>query len=113
MARYQALRSQREFDRVYTKGRRVSGPFFSFHALRISPQEPTRFGIIIGLKVSKSAVIRNKKKRQIKEIIREEYSLIQSGYWCSIIVYPTILEAEYTELQKALHISMQRAQILL
>jgi ribonuclease P protein component len=59
------------------------GNFFSFGDLVIKVKEnglsQTRIGIAVGLKFSKKAVVRNRAKRQIREIAREELKSIKNG----------------------------------
>lgn len=63
------LSSERDFKRVYQKGRKFSGSFFYGKFLANHAENP-RFGIVIPAKVSKSAVVRNKIKRQIRAGIK-------------------------------------------
>ena len=58
-----------------------------------------RYGIVIGLKVSKKAVLRNRKKRQIREIIKNNYNKIRSGVSFIIIAKPDILRVDYREME--------------
>lgn len=62
--------NERDFKRVYQKGQKFSGSFFYGKFLNNRLPAP-RFGIVVSLKVSKSAVLRNKIKRQIRAAILE------------------------------------------
>ena len=103
----------KEFDLIYKKGKSFSGRFFS---LRILPQEDkeeeTRFGIVISLKISKKAVIRNKKKRQLREIIRLNKDKIRSGYLCLVLTKKEIIDAKYDELEKEFIFLIKKAGLL-
>ncbi len=61
-----------------------------------------RFGILISVKVSKKAVVRNKIKRQIREIISLQLDKMKHGYDCVIICLPEIKGKEYAEIEKSL-----------
>lgn len=67
------LSSERDFKRVYQKGQKFSGSFFYGKLLANHAGNP-RFGIVISAKVSKSAVVRNKIKRQIRAGIKTAIS---------------------------------------
>lgn len=63
------LNNERDFKRVYQKGQKFSGSFFYGKSLANRAGNP-RFGIVISAKISKSAVVRNKIKRQIRAGIK-------------------------------------------
>jgi ribonuclease P protein component len=96
-----SLRSKKEFDLVYKKGKIVSGIFFSlrFFESNKSPDD-LRVGIVLGLNVSKKAVIRNKKRRQLQSIIRLNRDGIKKGYWLVVLAREKILDGSYQDLEK-------------
>ncbi|MDD5731429.1 MAG: ribonuclease P protein component [Patescibacteria group bacterium] len=101
MSLNKSLRSKKEFDLVYKKGKVVSGIFFSLRFLESkNSNEPVRFGIVLGLNISKSSVMRNRKRRQLREIIRLNQDKIRKGYWLIISAKDKILEASYQDLEK-------------
>ena len=61
-----------------------------------------RFVIIIGTKVSKKAVVRNKLKRIIRSILSSEKNKIKIKQDCVIIVLPEIIKNDYTEIKKSI-----------
>jgi len=106
------IRSKREFDLIYKKGKFFSGRFFS---LRVLPQEnkkETRFAIVIGLKISKKAVLRNRKKRQLREIVRLNYNRIKPGYLFLIVAKRSVLDASYHDLEKEFVFLCKKAEII-
>jgi len=103
MLAYKSLRTKKDLDSVYKKGNRVSGIFFSLRFLETKKYpEDLKIGIALGLNVSKSSVIRNKKRRQIKEIIRLNQDKIRRGYWLVALVNKKILDASYQDIEKDL-----------
>lgn len=60
----------------------------------------SRFGIVIGLKVAKRANVRNRLRRQIREIIRNELGNIKKGFDVMILGKKSALELEYSDLEK-------------
>lgn len=63
------LRKKRDFDLVFKKGKVFKEDFL---VLKIAKNNlnKSRFGFIVSQKVSKKAVLRNKIKRKLREIIR-------------------------------------------
>ncbi len=60
----------------------------------------SRFGIVVGTKVSKLATARNRLKRQIREIIQEKIKKITPGYDFVISALPAALGKTHKELEK-------------
>jgi ribonuclease P protein component len=57
-------------------------------------------GIIIGKKVSKKAVVRNKIKRQLREIFRNKFEKnIQKNYDVVIIVSKNIVDKDFKTIE--------------
>lgn len=70
---YGSLRS------VYQRGKTAHGPALS---LRFSAREggkPYRVAVVVSRKVSKSAVVRNRIRRRIYEVVRRQDTLIPAG----------------------------------
>ena len=101
LAKNNRIRLDKEFDRVFKTGQSFYGKVFG---LKSAPNDlgVTRFGIMVGLKVSKKAVVRNKLKRQIRAIISEENLLLKTGKDVVIIAFPLILDKNFEELKKLL-----------
>ena len=101
LAKENRINLNKEFDRVFKTGQ-------SFYAKVIGVKtvptdlKYTRFGILVGLKVSKKAVIRNKVRRQIRAIISQELPNLKPGKDVVIIVLPLILEKNFEEIEKTL-----------
>lgn len=78
LSREKRLVKNRDFERVYQKGRRVSADSFNLTYLpnRIAM---TRVGIVVGKKFSKKAVERNKAKRIFREALKEAYNDLKPG----------------------------------
>lgn len=59
-----------------------------------------RFRIIVDLKVSKKAVIRNKIRRRLKEILRQFE--MKQGYDIVVITTPAIVKQGFKEIKEAI-----------
>jgi ribonuclease P protein component len=60
----------------------------------------SRFGIVVGLKVSKRATERNLIKRRIREIIRKSLKNVKAGYDLMVMANPMALKTEPKELER-------------
>lgn len=65
-------------------------------------QTPTRIGIVVGQKVSKQAVVRNRIKRQIRAGLRQFLPRLSPGWQLVVIARPTAQECEYDEFLREL-----------
>lgn len=105
------LRRRQDFQQVYQKGRRRTGTHLSVTVLprpRSLDGSATRhldascFGISIGKKVSKKAVVRNLIKRRIKGALRQSISRILPGKMVVITCKPSIIGCDYDEILREL-----------
>jgi ribonuclease P protein component len=86
------LKHWRDFQLVYQQGIRLNSPHLILRAFSQVDRDnsgqwpPTQFGISIGRKVSKKAVIRNRIKRQIRIAIQEMLPLLEPGWKVVIVV---------------------------
>ena len=77
------LRHGRDIDRVYRQGRYGRGELLSVRVLRRGTVSK-RAVVIVGKKVSKSAVVRNRIRRRLGAILAAEWQQIAAG--CDIVV---------------------------
>jgi len=96
------LTRDKEFDRVFKNGKSSYNNIVGFKVIN-NNLNINRFGIIVGKKVSKKAVERNKIKRQIRAIIRsKKLEKIKQGYDCLIIALPKIKLTNYQTIEKSI-----------
>lgn len=70
---YNSLRS------VYSRGQTVRTPLLSLkYALR-DPTRPYRVAVVVSRKVSKSAVVRNRIRRRVYEVVRRQEKQLPGG----------------------------------
>ena len=73
------LRASAEFQAVFGEGKRVSGAAFRLHVLLKANATQTRLGVTVSKRVDKSAVGRNRLRRQCKEVFRLQRATLQCG----------------------------------
>lgn len=95
---------------VYKKGSTVRGPLF---ALRFAPnnrQQQYRVAVVVSRKVHKSAVVRNRIRRRLFAIIREELPTNLQPYDLVFTVFSDrVADVESSELRQAVVSVIQKA----
>ncbi len=99
MKKTDIIKSSREYTEIINNGKSIKSKNFSIY-YRIN-NEKNRYGISIPKKTGK-AVIRNKIKRRIKNIIDNNKNSMQSSYDYVIIIRKGILELTYQDMEKEL-----------
>ena len=91
------LTKNKDFERVAKKGQSVYARELALKWVK-NGLDYSRFGIICSLKVSKKAVVRNRIKRRIRAILRENLKNIRIGYDYLILTKPEIQELDYQQV---------------
>lgn len=106
------LLEAKDFELVY----RFGGSFSSediFLKIRENNLKKTRIGFSIGIKFSPKAVVRNRIKRQLREIVRKEIKNIKKGYDAVISVKKkTKKEFSSQELKNSLLEVLKKAKLI-
>lgn len=88
-------------EKVFKKGRRLDSELFSIKFLPAGDNS-NKFVIVAGLKISKKAVLRNKIRRTISEIIRLNIPKLKPGHIVVLMVKPAVLDKGTEDLEKFL-----------
>jgi ribonuclease P protein component len=105
------LTKQKEVENVFKKGKSSYNNLIGIKAVE-NEQENSRFVIIVGLKVSKKAVQRNKLKRQIAHILREYLPEFKNNYDVAAVVLPEAKDRPYRELNKTIYFHLKKLRII-
>ncbi len=128
------LKKTRDLNLLMKNGRWVSKGFLLIKYLKLSSlasvlipksiqklgqkevdnfKKQLRIAVSVGLKVSKSAVKRNKIKRQLHEVLRPllKTQNMASGYYLLINTKPGILEKDFAEISQELKLLLQKTKI--
>lgn len=122
------LRKLRDFNLVMKYGQWVNGRFLDLKVLELAKnqsyfpkkEDPESFkkqlklAIAAGLKVHKSAVKRNRVRRQIREVLRLllKDGKIKNGYYILVVAKKDILDKDYAEISQELNLLLNRAKVL-
>lgn len=114
------LRRTGDFSKVYRLGRKAVSAHLvvrvweslspsavassSADAMRVSapPPSPQRVGIVVSLKVSKRAVVRNRLKRQVRAIMAQLLPHLPPHLWVVITLRPGAEQCEYGDFLQEL-----------
>ena len=78
------LKKKKDFERVFRRGRGLKDGFLSLKFAK-NNLGLTRFGFVVGQKVSHKAVIRNKVKRRLRELVRVKLGNIKKGFDVAVV----------------------------
>ena len=115
LRRVQRLRSPRDFQRVRTQGRRVAGAVLLLgYAARSEPDNVgfARIGFSVSRRVG-GAVVRNRVKRRLREVIRRKLARIAPGYDLVITARPGAADARMETLEQDVAVLLARARLLI
>jgi len=103
------VRVRAEFDRVFAHGRRTASPMMALHWH--DDGAPPRLGLAVSRKVDRTAVGRNRIKRQLREQFRQLRSQLRPGAYV-VVARPRAAGADGATLREGLRALLQRAGAL-
>lgn len=98
MKKKEIIKKSNDYTKVINKNNKLKNKYYSLFYIK---SDNTLFGISIPKKIG-NAVIRNKNKRQIKNIIDNNKNNIQNGYNYVIIIRKEILSLSYQKKEQEL-----------
>lgn len=122
------LRKLRDFNLVLKHGQWVNGQFLDIKYVDLAKnqnffpkkEDPESFkkqlklAISVGLKISKSAVKRNRVKRLIREVLRLliKEEALKIGFYILVVAKKNILDKEYADISQEIKVLLQRGKLL-
>src|SRR5438132_8124947 len=100
-----------EFARVQSEGTAHRGPTLVLGVLARKEEKLFRAGFVTSKRVG-GAVVRNRLRRRLREIVRTEQGRLQAGFWCVVIARPTAAHATYRTLKDGWLRLAHRASLL-
>lgn len=110
MQKERRLRKNRDFQNVFRRGTSVANRQLVLYVHRNPNIAHFRVGISVSKKIG-HAVIRNRLKRRLKEIIREKQEHISEGIDLVMIVRAPAVDLSYDDLKKSVIHVLKRARI--
>ena len=99
MKKIEIIKSSGEYTEIINTSKSKKSKYFSIYYRKNN--NSNRYGITVPKKTG-TAVIRNKIKRRIKNIIDNNKKIVHNGYDYVIIIKKWILELTYEEIEKEL-----------
>lgn len=123
LPRENRLKLDRDFKTLFAEGKFVSGSLVNAQIWKIDPEkyprrkyslEDLKIGFVVSKKTSKSAVKRNRIKRQMSEAVRLiiQKNTLKTGYLVLILAKNEILDQEYVEIEKSVGQLLRRTGLL-
>ena len=121
------LAKTRDFNLLVKRGQFVRGSFLDLKYLKLNQiqnyfpkqenaenfKKQLKLAISISTKISKSAVVRNRLKRQLKEAARPFVAggKIKNGYYLLFIAKPSILEKNFADISQEIKLLFNKINI--
>lgn len=105
------LRLEKEIKTLFAKGKSVFGNSVIIRYRRNDFNFP-RFAFVVGTKVSKKAVDRNKIKRRLRAIVYKQLGNIMSGVDIVFLVRKEALGASFAKLETQVHEALAKAKLV-
>lgn len=111
MQRQYRLRNNEDFNRVFRFGKSSANRQFVVYVLRNPKTEHFRVGISASKKLG-SAVVRNRLRRVVKEIMRHHVGEIAPHHDLVIILRKPVAEMDFHAIEKSLLHVLRRASLI-
>lgn len=114
LPRIYKLKRDNDFKKVFEKGKYFQNNFIriKFNKNDLRASQASRFGFMVGLKVSKKAVERNKIRRWLEEVIRLNLNQIKTGFDLVVMVSPEILGKKHQEVEITLISLLKKGNLI-
>lgn len=117
------LTRMKDYEILFKEGRFVAGDLVTAKIWRIEPEKYLRrgytikdlkIGFIVSTKVSKSAVKRNRLKRQMREVVRllVQAGQVRTGYMIAFMAKNSALGKDYAQIEASILDVARRGRLL-
>jgi len=105
------LHLDKDIKTLFAKGKGVFDVYAGLK-FRKNNLDVSRFAVVVGTKVSKSAVVRNRIRRQVREVIRTRLAEIKPGFDVMMLIRKESVGKTYLELERHVVDGLRKAKIL-
>lgn len=104
------LKKKKDFERVFKKGKGFKEDFLF---IKVVPNhlKVSKFGFIVGEKVSRKATLRNKTKRRLRELTRIRLSKIKTGFDVALVAIPGLENKSFEEMENLIDRIFKKAKL--
>ena len=100
-----------EFGRVRSEGKAEGGRFLVLGVFARKEEARFRVGFVTSKRLG-GAVVRNRLRRRLREIVRKEQQRVRPGFWFVVVARAAAVRATYAELKDEWLRLAERASIL-
>ncbi len=104
------IKKKKDFERIFKNSKNLKAPFFIFRIIK-NELGINRFGFVVSQKISKNAVIRNRVRRRLAEVIKIEMSKIKKGTDLVLVALPGIERKEFSEIKEVVNNFLVKAKL--
>lgn len=104
------LKKKKDFEKVLKEGKGFKEDSLILKVKK-NKSKKLRFGLVVSRKVSKKAVVRNKIKRRLREVIKERIKKIDKNFDIIIITLPRAETKDFQELRVTIEKLFKKAGI--
>lgn len=105
------LSKRKDFETVFKRGRAVSERALFLKFMKTAADKPLRAAFVISTKTEKSAVKRNRARRQAREAFRALMPQLPPGYDLVITIKPSFLPLPFAAKAETLKRLLMRAKL--
>lgn len=110
IARAYRLRTATDFNKTYKHGRSTNADVLYVKSYQTHLAH-SRVAVVASKKVSKRAVVRNRCKRRVVEIVRKEWGSVKPGYNFIITIKSDVSKQDHDKLRNTVLDCLKRAQL--
>lgn len=110
MKKIKRLSKNEDFQTVYKKGRSMANRQFVVYVLKGKNKEYSRVGLSVSKKMG-NAVVRNKIKRYIREVLKDIEDKLQLGNDYIIISRRPVVDMDYHQAKSSLVHVLKKAKV--
>jgi len=104
------LQKNRDFQRIYRRGKSLSTPFMVMIWTN-APKNEIKIGFSVSKKVGK-AVVRNRARRRIREAVRVRIPEIVPGHRLIFVARPAVRDASFQEITSSVDRLLRQADLI-
>lgn len=105
------IKKNTEIERVFKRGKKFKEDFLILIATGNNLNQ-ARFGFIVSQKISKKAVLRNKLKRRLREIVRSKLKEFKKGRDVIVMAVPGLETKDFWEIKNTINKLFKKAKCL-
>ena len=105
------LRHEKDIKALFADGKGVFDSALGLK-LRKNGLASTRFAVVVGTKVSKLAVVRNRVRRQIRSVLEARLHDIKPGFDVAIMVRGEALKMTFSQIEERIVSVLKKGRLL-